>query len=579
MLAVVLLLIALIATGIQLWRSIQNQRSLEQALNRAETQRGRTTQQLSAILQISQKFVQAGDESEIINTILHAVMRTTGAMGASFVPLDERGKPLGAVQQGEFPFPVPGAWLEYLASTSVRETCEQCAVLENHNHSCVLLKGPYVEAQGIFCYPLRQGGRDLGMLNLYIPEAGMLDEQHQKFMRSLADATALALEGERLRQRELSVISQLRGARQKTDLRATLQTMVDNLREPLNADLVFISLTDAVSGKMANQVQGGELLNYLVSGEVQPEEQAGLAALVAQVIEQNQMYSQLSGGSYLEGMAAWVALPLQSSNHLPLGVLFAGGRNSEGLSNRQLTLVSSMADHIALLVQSAAQLADLEYQAIMDERTRLAREIHDGLAQTLGFLKLQMAQMLGYHERGDGSRLAQALRTSYDALAAAYQDARQAIDGLRISPGGPSGYALENWLRQTVAELSNIGGQHMPTITISDLDVRTHLPPEVHAQLIRIVQEALSNVRKHARATQAWICCVEAHGDLTLEIRDDGRGFATDNILDPSRYGLRGMRERAELLGADFQVISRPGEGTTIRVRLPLIEFSRTEAR
>lgn len=575
-----LLLAALVAVGALLWRAQQHQREFERALNLAETVRGQISQQLSAILQISQKFVEAGDEGEIIDTILRIAMQTTGAMGASFVPLDDRGKPMAAIRRGEFPFPAPDAWLEYLASTAVRQTCQQCTLLENHNHACVLLKGPYAESNGIYCYPLRHAGRDLGMLNLYIPAAGYLDEQHQAFMRSLADATALALEGERLRQRELMVLSQLRGARQKADIRPTLLKIVEDLRDALNADLAFVLLPDRLNTAGPLSITA-EVLNQhaLVSGELPGAAQAGLATLAERALGKGEEISHAEEPAALHGFSAWLVLPLQAMNRASLGVLFVGSRSLEGFNNRQAALARNAASHVSVLVQSVDHLANLEYQAIMNERTRLAREIHDGLAQTLGFLKLQTAQMLGYHERGDQARLSQALRTSYDALAAAYQDARQAIDGLRITPGGPDGYALENWLRQTVAEASGFGGQSPLTITISDLDARTPLAPEVHAQLIRIVQEALSNVRKHARATQAWISCVESQDDLLLEIRDDGRGFAVENVPDPSRYGMRGMRERAELLGADFQVISRPEQGTTVRVRLPLTDSLRLEAR
>jgi two-component system nitrate/nitrite sensor histidine kinase NarX len=90
------------------------------------------------------------------------------------------------------------------------------------------------------------------------------------------------------------------------------------------------------------------------------------------------------------------------------------------------------------------------------------------------------------------------------------------------------------------------------------------------AQLVRIVQEALSNVRKHAQAENVVITGKVQDDALILEVSDDGRGFAPENVAPGDRFGLRGMRERAETLGADFQVISRPGSGATIRVRLPM---------
>jgi two-component system nitrate/nitrite sensor histidine kinase NarX len=107
-------------------------------------------------------------------------------------------------------------------------------------------------------------------------------------------------------------------------------------------------------------------------------------------------------------------------------------------------------------------------------------------------------------------------------------------------------------------------------ISLGCLDIRSELASEVQAQLIRIIQEALSNIRKHAGASQIWISCCENHSDLILEIRDDGIGFSAEDIPGPSQHGLRGTRERVELIGADFQVISHPRQGTIIRVSLPV---------
>jgi signal transduction histidine kinase len=100
-------------------------------------------------------------------------------------------------------------------------------------------------------------------------------------------------------------------------------------------------------------------------------------------------------------------------------------------------------------------------------------------------------------------------------------------------------------------------------------DVSTDIPSEVQAQLVRIVQEVFTNIRKHSKAKNAWLVIKEWEDDLILEVGDDGQGFHPDDIPVLSQYGLRGMRERAELIGADFQVVSRPGQGTVIHLRLP----------
>jgi two-component system nitrate/nitrite sensor histidine kinase NarX len=152
----------------------------------------------------------------------------------------------------------------------------------------------------------------------------------------------------------------------------------------------------------------------------------------------------------------------------------------------------------------------------------------------------------------------------YHTLSEAYQDARQAIDGLRIGVGENG---VQGWLDQLVADFQETAG--LP-VTQRHSETAYDLPQEVHAQLIRIVQEAFSNIRKHANASHVWVNCVLEDGQVLFEIQDDGDGFAPEDISGPSRHGLRGMRERADLIGADLQVVSRPSEGTIIRIHLPM---------
>jgi len=96
--------------------------------------------------------------------------------------------------------------------------------------------------------------------------------------------------------------------------------------------------------------------------------------------------------------------------------------------------------------------------------------------------------------------------------------------------------------------------------------------PNVKAQLIRIVQEALTNIRKHARACTVTISAFEREGDVILEVRDKGHGFVPGETQPVSQYGLRSMRERAESIGADLQITSAPGAGPTVRLRIPIRE-------
>jgi two-component system nitrate/nitrite sensor histidine kinase NarX len=220
---------------------------------------------------------------------------------------------------------------------------------------------------------------------------------------------------------------------------------------------------------------------------------------------------------------------------------------------------------LSLDAENEALLEQLEYKAVLDERTRLAREIHDGLAQTLAFLKLEAARMQTYITKGELDAVTRTLQACYQTLSDAYLDARQAIDNLRRVPDE----CLGDWLEATAADFKTLTDLE---VDVSNVHLSHVFSPSVKAQLIRIVQEALTNIRKHAQACTVIISAFEREGDAILEVRDNGRGFVPEETQPVSQYGLRSMRERAESIDADFQVNSAPGAGTTVRLRIPIRE-------
>jgi two-component system nitrate/nitrite sensor histidine kinase NarX len=220
---------------------------------------------------------------------------------------------------------------------------------------------------------------------------------------------------------------------------------------------------------------------------------------------------------------------------------------------------------LSLDTKTEKLLEQLEYKAILDERTRLAREIHDGLAQTLAFLKLEAARMQAYVSKGDVDSLSQTLQACYQTLSDAYLDARQAIDNLRRVPDE----LLGDWLVSAADDFTTL--TRIP-VDVSNVHLQHIFSGSVKAQLIRIVQESLTNIRKHAQACAVTLSAFERDEDVILEVHDNGCGFAPEETQPASQYGLRSMRERAESIGADFQIISTPGAGTTVRVRIPIRE-------
>lgn len=205
--------------------------------------------------------------------------------------------------------------------------------------------------------------------------------------------------------------------------------------------------------------------------------------------------------------------------------------------------------------------------AVMEERARLSRELHDGLAQLVAFLLVRVdtvASLVQAERRDEAIAELEQLRSAADDL---YLDVREAIAGLRsrVSERG-----LVPALRDYVDEFEERHGIRV----VLDADEPTlHVPDLIGMQLFRIVQEALANVRKHAHATGAWVKLRRPESSvLELEIGDDGTGFdpAHARPSTPHSFGLASMRERAEMLGGTCDIQSAVGSGTRVVVTVPL---------
>ncbi len=207
------------------------------------------------------------------------------------------------------------------------------------------------------------------------------------------------------------------------------------------------------------------------------------------------------------------------------------------------------------------RLGDAEVaRATAEERARLAREIHDGMSQELWYAKLKQGRLLSLTDvPGDARELAEEVE---GAIESALAEARQAIMALRPTEGRSFNEAVE----QYVADFSDRFG--IATEVTCDAAAEG-LSTRAQAELLRIMHEALSNVRKHADATLVRVDVAPSEDGLRMTVTDNGRGFAPDEPR-PSGYGLSSMRERAEIIGGRLSFDSRPQDGTRVIVNLPL---------
>jgi signal transduction histidine kinase len=234
--------------------------------------------------------------------------------------------------------------------------------------------------------------------------------------------------------------------------------------------------------------------------------------------------------------------------------------------------VTLFAAQAAVAMENARLHGQVQALAAAGERERIARELHDSLAQALGYVRLQAATAREALARDQVAMADAALAQIGDVAGDAYADVREAILGLRSAGSGGDrslvdalGGYLERYREQTGVGVDLEVGPDVAGIGLA---------PAVEVQLVRIVQEALANVRKHARTAHAQLRLDVVTGAggprLRALVADTGRGFDLDASRRDAHYGLAIMRERAEGVGGRLTVTSSPGQGTEVRVDMPI---------
>ena len=217
-----------------------------------------------------------------------------------------------------------------------------------------------------------------------------------------------------------------------------------------------------------------------------------------------------------------------------------------------------------------AKLKQVQAQclATVEERERIAREMHDGLAQVIGVLSIKTRVVQQMVADASGPQAQAELEQMHTLLQDAYVDVRESILSLRTSKSLEIG--LTAAISRTTTDFTDQNG--IPVDLALPEEGKVSFPLEAEVQLVRIVQEALANVRKHARAGRVWVRLERHDGEAILEVEDDGIGFDPSQMARRERqcFGLQSMRERAESIGARLETLSIPGEGTRIQVRYPL---------
>jgi len=261
------------------------------------------------------------------------------------------------------------------------------------------------------------------------------------------------------------------------------------------------------------------------------------------------------------GYATMVSVPIRLQQRL-LGELNLFFVSAVALTSEENELLDGLASHLASGLEGLRAAALERETAVAGERAMLARELHDSIAQSLSFLKIQVQLLRSALRRGQQDKV-QAVLDELDAgLLESVSDVRELLVHFRTRTNSDD---MEPALQLTLQKFQHqtglparleVHGQGLP------------LPPDVQVQVLHVLQEALSNVRKHADATHVLLEVAKGHR-WCFTVRDNGRGFDTAQDRGETHVGLKIMRERAARIGASVAVTSGPGLGTGVVLTLP----------
>jgi len=270
------------------------------------------------------------------------------------------------------------------------------------------------------------------------------------------------------------------------------------------------------------------------------------------------------------GYESVVSVPIRLQQRL-LGEFNLFFRSAVTLSAEETELLDALASHLASGLESLRAAALAREAAVAEERAMLARELHDSIAQSLVFLKIQVQLLRIASQKGQAAQMSKALDELDTGLRESIGDVRELLVHFRTRTNTDD---IEQALQETLQKFQHQTG--LPT-SLEIHGAGLPLPPDVQVQVLHVVQEALSNVRKHAGATRVDLEVLKG-ANWRFMVRDDGIGFDTGHGNGPSHVGLKIMRERAGGIGAQVEIISGPGQGTTATLTLPTHPVSKSSS-
>ena len=523
--------IAIVAFGLVMFRFI----------DRAQRQVVRQNRELAATNAVSSAVQGEVGVDRIIDVVLESLLTTGGAVEASVTIFSSDDQsPDGA------------------GVTRRRLRGSPTAADSRDGHVSRDAAGPVID------FPLSTGTANVGVMQVHLPvgaDESLASGTFQNIGHQLASAIQRAQLVADLHRRKYEghafydVLVQISNQNAPPDV---LSAVVQHARDLMGSDVAVLSLNEDASRSVqfAGTLESGAAAfadgSACITSAAGPDHKAHGIDVACPV---------RSSPAWTSTMTVPIRGPIGT-----LGELWIGRSANLAFSERDRAFLVTLSGLAAIAVTSAQMRENGRQRAVLAERGRIAREMHDSLAQVLGVTHLRLRALDAHEGVKDNSEVAAELAALADICQEAYRDVRESILGLRGSNRAERGL-LDNLAAYLVKYSQQC---EIATSLDSDLDHALALSPRAEVQVIRVIQEALTNVRKHSGARSAVVHVTETDSTTTFVVEDDGQGFDSgDSETDRDGFGLFTMRERMALLNGSLTVESVPGHGTRVIADVP----------
>lgn len=419
--------------------------------------------------------------------------------------------------------------------------------------------------------PIRSRGRVLGVLSVMGEAGQQFDPEEVTLLASIAGEVGVAVENaqlyqaERVQRHQADTLLQVASVVGSTlELNEVLARILDQLRRVVDYDSASVQLLEEGGLQVIAArgfARGQQVLGLTFSPNEAPNYKVVAESRPLNLADAPQLYPIFRQPPFSH-VRSWLGAPLRVQERI-IGIIAVDRHQPGGFTGDEVRLTTAFADQAALALENARLYQQAEQLAVMEERSRLARELHDSVTQSLYSLTLFAEVGRRAAEAGESERVIDYLNRLGQVTQQALKEMRLLLYELRASTLEAEGLvgALQQRL-DAVEKRAGIEGRLV-------IEAMVELPALVEEGLYRIAQEALNNALKHAAATLVTVR-INANGEQAeLEVIDNGVSFDPTNISNTGGMGLTSMRERAEQLGGSLAIYSKPGQGTRVKVNVP----------